>query len=50
MKKDALCLTVGKTALERVHKLLSKLDSIGEAGNLLVQGVKMICPTYMLDR
>jgi ParB family chromosome partitioning protein len=28
MDKDPWCLTVGKTPLERVHKLLSKLDSI----------------------
>jgi len=28
MGKDSWCLTVGKTPLERVHKLLSKLHSI----------------------
>lgn len=29
MGKEPGCLTVGKTPLERVQKLLSKLDSIG---------------------
>jgi ParB/RepB/Spo0J family partition protein len=50
MEKDALYLTVGKTPLERVHNLLSKLDSIRrsrERGSLVSKDDSHLSNTYI---
>jgi len=50
MGKDSWYLTVGKTPLERVHKLLSKLDSIRqsrERGSLVLAVDKDLSHKYV---
>jgi len=50
MGKDPWYLTVGKTPLERVNKLLSKLDSIRrckERGSLVLEGDKDLSHKYV---
>jgi hypothetical protein len=50
MDKDPWYLTVGKTPLERVHKLLSKLDSIRrstERGSVVLEGDKSLSNKFI---
>ena len=50
MGKDADYLTVGKTPLERVHKLLSKLDSIRrsrERGSVVLEAEKALSNKFI---
>ena len=50
MGKDPWYLTVGKTPLERVHKLLSKLDSIRrskERGSVVLDAEKDLSNKYV---
>ena len=50
MGKDPWYLTAGKTPLERVHKLLSKLDSIRrstERGSVVLEGDKSLSNKFI---
>jgi len=50
MGKEPEYLTVGKIALERVHKMLSKLDSIGrskERGSVILDAEKDLSHKFM---
>jgi hypothetical protein len=50
MGKDPWYLTVGKTPLERGHKLLSKLDPIGrsrERGSVVLEGDKSLSNKFI---
>ena len=50
MGKDPWYLTGGKTPLERIHKLLSKLDSIRrskERGSVVLDGEKDLSNKYV---
>ncbi len=52
MGKESEYLTVGKTPLERMHKLPAKLDSIRrskERGSVVLEAART-CPTNMWDR